>query len=80
MRRPPLWRVFGTRSYFPLWIAPVISSSGDWIGLIAIVAIAARISKNSGAAVSLVMFADVVPGSSSAPSAVSSSTDSTAAR
>jgi hypothetical protein len=61
-------------------MAQVISSTGDWIGLIAILAIAARISNNSGAAVSLVMFARVVPGSSSAPSAVSSSTDSTAAR
>ena len=79
MRRPPLWRVFGPCSYFPLWMAQVISST-DWIGLIAILAIAARISNNSGAAVSLVMFARVVPGSSSARSAVSSSTDSTAAR
>jgi dTMP kinase len=59
---PPLRRVFGTRSYFRLWMAQVISSTGDWIGLIAILAIAARISNNSGAAVSLVMFARVVPG------------------
>lgn len=56
------WRVFGTRSYFRLWIAQVISSTGDWIGLIAILAIAARLSDNSGAAVSLVMLARVVPG------------------
>lgn len=56
------WRVFGTRSYFRLWIAQVISSTGDWIGLIAILAIAARVSDNSGAAVSLVMLARVVPG------------------
>jgi dTMP kinase len=59
---PSPWRVFGSRSYFRLWLAQVVSSSGDWIGLIAILAIAARISHNSGAAVSLVMTARVVPG------------------
>jgi dTMP kinase len=59
---PAPWRVFGTRSYFRLWVAQVISSTGDWIGLVAILAIAARLSHNSGAAVSLVMFARVVPG------------------
>jgi dTMP kinase len=59
---PSPWRVFGTRSYFRLWLAQVISSTGDWIGLIAILAIAARVSDNSGAAVSLVMLARVVPG------------------
>lgn len=59
---PAPWRVFGTKSYFRLWLAQVISSTGDWIGLIAILAIAARVSDNSGAAVSLVMLARVVPG------------------
>jgi dTMP kinase len=59
---PAPWRVFGTRSYFRLWLAQVTSSTGDWIGLIAILAIAARVSDNSGAAVSLVMMARVVPG------------------
>ena len=54
--------MFGTRSYFRLWLAQVVSSTGDWIGLIAILAIAARVSDNSGAAVSLVMLARVVPG------------------
>lgn len=57
----PIWRVFGTREYFRLWIAQVISSTGDWIGLLAILSIAARIS-DSAAAVSLVMVARVVPG------------------
>ena len=56
------WRVFGTKAYFRLWLAQVISSTGDWIGLIAILAIAARVSNNSGAAVSLVMLARVIPG------------------
>jgi len=59
---PATWRVFGTKAYFRLWLAQVISSTGDWIGLIAILAIAARVSNNSGAAVSLVMLARVVPG------------------
>jgi len=59
---PAFWRVFGTRSFFKLWIAQVVSSLGDWIGIIAILAIAARISGGSGAAVSLVMVARVVPG------------------
>ena len=40
----------------------VVSSLGDWIGLIAILAIATRVSDNSGAAVSLVMTTRVLPG------------------
>jgi dTMP kinase len=61
---PPavFWRVFGTRAFFKLWVAQVVSSLGDWIGIIAIVSIAARVSGGSGAAVSLVMVARVVPG------------------
>jgi dTMP kinase len=59
---PATWRVFGTKSYFRLWLAQVVSSTGDWIGLIAILAIAARVSSSPGAAVSLVMLARVVPG------------------
>jgi dTMP kinase len=59
---PAPGRVFGSRAYLRLWLAQVVSSTGDWIGLIAILAIAARISNNSGAAVSLVMMARVVPG------------------
>ncbi len=56
------WRVFGSRAYFKLWLAQVGSSLGDWIGLIAILAIAARVSNNSGTAVGLVMVARMVPG------------------
>jgi dTMP kinase len=63
---PPIpeapWRVFGSKTFFRLWIAQVVSSLGDWIGLIAILAIAARVSNNSGAAVSLVMTTRVLPG------------------
>ena len=56
------WRVFGSKAFFRLWIAQFVSSLGDWIGLIAILAIAARVSDNSGAAVSLVMTTRVLPG------------------
>jgi dTMP kinase len=63
---PPIpdapWRVFGSKTFFRLWTAQVVSSLGDWIGLIAILAIAARVSDNSGAAVSLVMTTRVLPG------------------
>jgi dTMP kinase len=63
---PPMpeapWRVFGTKAFFRLWSAQFVSSLGDWIGLIAILAIAARVSDNSGAAVSLVMTTRVLPG------------------
>src|SRR3954463_4944447 len=55
-------RVFGSKTFFRLWTAQFVSSLGDWIGLIAILAIAARVSDNSGAAVSLVMTTRVLPG------------------
>jgi len=56
-------RLFGSPSYFRLWISQVVSSLGDWIGLIAITAIAARVGGgDSGAAVGLVLSARVVPG------------------
>jgi dTMP kinase len=65
-QEPPIpeapWRVFGSKAFFRLWLAQCVSSLGDWIGLIAILAIAARVSDNSGAAVSLVMLTRVLPG------------------
>jgi dTMP kinase len=58
-----LTRVFGSRAYFRLWCAQVVSSLGDWIGLIAVTAIAARVGGgNAGTAVGLVLSARVVPG------------------
>ena len=42
-------RVFGTKSFFRLWLAQVVSSLGDWIGLIAILAIAARVAQDQPA-------------------------------
>ena len=35
---PAPWRLFGSKSFFRLWLAQVVSSLGDWIGLIAILA------------------------------------------
>ena len=60
-------RVFGSSAYFKLWMAQVVSSLGDWIGLVAVVALAARISEGSEAAVGLVMAARMVPGFFLAP-------------
>src|SRR5579859_1359002 len=56
-------RLFGSRAYARLWGAQVVSSLGDWIGLIAVTAIAARVGGgDAGTAVGLVLSARVVPG------------------
>ena len=55
--------MFGSRAYARLWCAQVVSSLGDWIGLIAVTAIAARVGGgDAGTAVGLVLSARVVPG------------------
>ena len=60
---PSALRLFGTRSFFRLWLAQVVSSLGDWIGFIAITAIAARVGGSSPeGAISLVLAARLVPG------------------
>ncbi|MCZ7528173.1 MAG: MFS transporter [Acidimicrobiia bacterium] len=61
------WRVFGSGHFFRLWIAQVLSSLGDWIGLLAILAIANRVSQSNAAALSLVMVARMLPGFLLAP-------------
>src|SRR5207248_1293683 len=54
-------RVFGSHSFFRLWLAQVVSSLGDWIGFVAVAAIAARIGGSSpAAAVGLVLSARLV--------------------
>jgi dTMP kinase len=63
-------RLFGSGSFFRLWLAQVVSSLGDWIGLVAILALAARVggrAGNSGAAVGIVMSARMIPGFFLAP-------------
>lgn len=61
------WRIFGSSDYFRLWMAQVVSSIGDWIGLVAILAIAADISESPETAISLVMVARMLPGFVLAP-------------
>ena len=56
-------RLLGSTSFFRLWLAQVVSSLGDWIGLVAILSLAARIGGSSPeAAIGLVMSARMVPG------------------
>ncbi len=55
--------MFGSREFFRLWIAQVISATGDWLGLIAIVSLADRLSDGSeGTAIALVLAARIAPG------------------
>jgi dTMP kinase len=61
-------RLFGSDDFFRLWLAQVVSALGDWIGFVAIVAIATRVGGDSpAAAVSLVMSARMIPGFFLAP-------------
>ncbi len=55
--------MFGSPDFFRLWLAQVVSATGDWIGLVATITLARRVGGGSGgAAISLVMAARVVPG------------------
>ncbi len=55
--------MFGSREFFRLWIAQVISATGDWLGLIAIISLADRLSDGSaGTAIALVLAARIAPG------------------
>jgi dTMP kinase len=62
-------RLFGSPSFFRLWLAQVASALGDWLGFVAITALAARIAGGSSpeAAVGLVLSARLVPGFFLAP-------------
>ncbi len=56
-------RLFGSQQFFRLWLTQVVSATGDWLGFLAIAALATRISKGSPeAAVGVVMAARIVPG------------------
>jgi dTMP kinase len=61
---PKPWQVFHTPGFPRLFGAQVISSIGDWAGLLAILALAAKISNN---AVGFVMTARMLPGLLLAP-------------
>ena len=66
--RSAVVRLFGSDGFFRLWLAQVVSAIGDWIGFLAVVAIAGRIGGGSGAAaISLVMSARMIPGLFLAP-------------
>jgi dTMP kinase len=56
-------RVFGSPEFFRLWLAQVVSATGDWLGLLAISLLAIRIGSGSeGAALSMVLAARIIPG------------------
>ena len=62
-------RLFGSPSFFRLWLAQVASSLGDWIGFVAITALATRIAGGGSpeAAVGVVLSARLIPGFFIAP-------------
>lgn len=53
--------------FFRLFVAQFSSSLGDWTGLVAILFLATKVSKNSGTAIGLVMTARMLPGFVLAP-------------
>ena len=63
---PPSRSVFRAPGFLRLWMAQVVSSLGDWIGLVAVLARAAKVS-GSGTGVGLVMTARMLPGFLLAP-------------
>src|SRR5688572_7061413 len=62
--RTTVVRLFGSHDFFRLWLAQVVSAIGDWIGFVAIVAIAGNLGGGAGSAgaISLVMSARMIPG------------------
>ena len=57
-----VWAAFRQYGYWRVFVAQFVSSLGDWIGIFAIIAIATRVSNNSGYAVALPMLVRIVPG------------------
>lgn len=57
-----IWAAFRQYGFWRVFVAQFVSSLGDWIGIFAIIAIASRVSNNSGYAVALPMLARIVPG------------------
>ena len=60
----PIETIFGSREFFRLWIAQVISATGDWLGFIATVTLAKRLvgEGSEGTAIASVLAARIVPG------------------
>ncbi|MBW3536159.1 MAG: MFS transporter [Actinobacteria bacterium] len=66
--RPESIRLFGTPAFLRLWISQVLASLGDWIGFVAITALAARVGGASPeASIGLVLSARLIPGFFLAP-------------
>lgn len=61
VQAPVRVRLFGSVEYSWLWVAQVVSAFGDWVGLFAVTALAATISKQPEAATALVLTARVAP-------------------
>jgi dTMP kinase len=56
-------RLFASSAFERLWLAQVISATGDWLGLVAITALADRVGGDyAGASIGLVLAARIVPG------------------
>ena len=54
---------FGSQQFFRLWVAQVISATGDWLGLIATISLASRLSEGTeGTAIALVLATRIAPG------------------
>lgn len=54
---------FGSKEFFKLWIAQLISATGDWLGLIATISLASRLSEGTeGTAIALVLATRIAPG------------------
>ncbi len=55
--------VFSYPAFRRIWLASLVSSFGDWIGFVAVIALATRVSKGSGeTAVAFVLSARLLPG------------------
>jgi dTMP kinase len=57
-----MWAAFRQFGYYRLFLAQVVSSLGDWIGIFAILSIAARVSDSPEVALVLVIVARILPG------------------
>ena len=56
--------MFGSKEFFRLWIAQVISATGDWLGLLATISLAAKLSGDGteGTAIAVVLATRIAPG------------------
>ena len=58
-------RMFGSAAFFRLWLAQAVASLGDWLGFLAILALASSIgleSDQQGTSIGIVMAARIIPG------------------